>query len=192
MDQENTTNNNQEEKPESLEDKLLRIVKAGVGMVAETVEKSKEAISGFASKENVQNLASKGEQTLEQVKSFGTDAFERVKKTWTDADIMGMVKSKSEKLRKLAQEVHALPAEERGAFNDLLDRMDAAGPAEDGSLHSDEPFEFGRTQPSEYAEFAESAPDNHSPTAPDDEANTAKIETNDVNDHIPQNVPPEY
>ena len=190
MSRENMNNPNGQE--ESLEDKLLRIVKAGIGVVAETVEKSKEAIADFASKENVHNLANKGEHTLEQVKTFSSDAIEKVKKTWTDADIMGMVKSKSEKLRKLAQEVHALPEGEREAFNELLDRMDAACPVEDGSLHSDEPFEFGRTQPSEYAEFAETAPDNPSPTGPHDEAKTAKIETNDVNEHIPQNEPPEY
>lgn len=192
MDQENTNNNGQEERQESLEDKLLRIVKAGIGMAAEAVEKSKEAISGFASKENVQNLANRGEQTLEQVKHFSSGAIEKVKKTLTDADIMGMVKSKSEKLRKLAQEVHGLSEGEREVFNDLLSRMDSETPQEDGSLQSDESFEFGRTEPSERTDFADTAPDHPKPAATEDEANTVKIEANDVNEHIQQNVPPEY
>ena len=126
MDQENKTPMG-EDNQENFEDKILRIIKAGIGAVAETVEKSKDAISDFASKENVHNLANKGEQTLEQVKTFGAGAIEKVKKTWSEADIMGMVKSKSEKLRKLAQEVHELPDAEREAFNDLLAHMDKHG-----------------------------------------------------------------
>lgn len=188
MDQENMNPEGQE----SLEEKLLRIVKTGIGMAADAVEKSRDAISEFASKENMQNLADRGEEALEQVRSFSAGAIEKVKKTLSDADILGMVKSKSEKLRRLAQDVHNLPRAEREAFDELLRSMDESGPAENGSLQSDEPFEFGRREPSEHTEFDEGAPDSPSPTAPDDEKNTAKIKANDVNEHLRQNVPPEY
>ena len=78
MDQENKTPMG-EDNQENFEDKILRIIKAGIGAVAETVEKSKDAISDFASKENVENHANKGEQTLGNVKTFGLGQIENVR-----------------------------------------------------------------------------------------------------------------
>ena len=79
MDQENKTPMG-EDNQENFEDKILRIIKAGIGAVAETVEKSKDAISDFASKENVHNLATRAAALKGKT---GAGAIEKVKKTWS-------------------------------------------------------------------------------------------------------------
>lgn len=139
MDQDRNGQNGHEEQTPGFEDKLRRAILAGIGVVADTVEKSRDAIASFTSKENIQTLAEKGEQTFEQVLSFGVEAIDKVKKTWTGSDIANIVKTRSAKIRSLAEDVHSLPPAERKVFDELLAYMDSEGGAVGESMvQSDE------------------------------------------------------
>lgn len=237
----------QEREDEGFDDKLKRVVLAGVGAVANLVEKSKEAISEFADRDSVSEMASKGEETVEKVKTaggavvekakevggtalekvkevggaavekvkevggsavekvkevggnavekvkeVGGDTIEKVKQKWDESDLKNSVSNRTDKLNKMARSVHDLDAEEREVYRQLLDRMDS-GLDEDGNLlQSDEEFEFGKTTPSDDAVVKSHGTKDATPVTPDDENNLNKIKANDVNDHIPQSVPPEY
>lgn len=178
---------------DSLEERVRRIVMAGIGAVADAAAKSKNAVSKLADEEKIRTLATKGEETLDSVKAFGSEAAERIRKSLSDAEIAHTVKAKADSIRSLARDVHNLSLEERKIFEDLLVGFDRGEElAEDGSLQSEEEFSFGKTAPSPSADLNGDHPPPFSPTAPDDDDNTNKIKTNDVNDHIPQSVPPDY
>ena len=177
---------------ESFEQKLKEIVKASVGAIATAVEKSKEAITEFVSKENMQHLSEKGEQALKQVQSLGEDAAKKVKDVWEDSGIAASLTQKPMSPDALAQLVSALNDEQREAFRQALAKHDEAQPAEDGSLQSDESFEYGKTVPSPSVQEEVAAAQPTRVVDPDDTRNTNKMQINDVNDHIPQSVPPNY
>lgn len=177
---------------ENLDHKLEKIAKAGIGAVGSAVEKSKEALSDFVSKENLDQLADKGEDVIKQVQSFGEAAAKKVKDAWDSTGIAEFLKGKGPSVEKLAELVHSLPDEMRSAFQAALDKLDEGEPIEDGSLQSDEAFEYGKTVPSASVQEAVHEAQPTAAVDPDDARNTNKMQINDVNDHIPQSVPPDY
>lgn len=176
---------------ENFDEKLKKIAMAGIGAVTNAVEKSKEAIESFATKENIEHLAEKGEDALKQVQTFGEETARKVKDAWEDSGIASAFKDKPNP-QKLAELVHALPDELREAFKAALHKLDEAEPLEDGSLQSEEAFEYGKTVPSPSVQEAVHGAQPTSVVDPDDTRNTNKMQINDVNDHIPQSVPPQY
>ncbi len=178
---------------DSLEDRIRRLVMAGIGAVADTVEKSKESVSRFADEQHIRDLASKGEETVESVRALGSEAIGRIRKSLSEADIACAAKASADRIRDLASAVHALPAVERQVFDEYLGHLDRGEELrEDGSLRSEEEFRFGKMQPSADADRDGDAHAPLSPTAPDDDSNINKIRADDVNDHIPQSVPPDF
>lgn len=175
-----------------LDQKLKKLAMAGLGAVTNAVEKSRDVIADLSSKESIQNFADRGEEALEQVKAFGADTVQKVKQAWDSSELAASLKEKPENLHRLAQLVHELPEDDRKAFHQMLEDLDNAQPVEDGSLHSDEAFEYGKTEPSERVQEAAEVAEKTSLVTPNDEDNINRIRTDDVNDHIPQSVPREY
>lgn len=177
---------------EGLDQKLKQLAKAGLGVVSSAIEKTGEAISSLVKEENIDKMASKGEETFAQVKAFGTSAVDKVKRAWDDSAAAARDEEKIGMLQQLAKAVHELSNEDRETFTALLKKLDDGNPPEDGSIQSEEEFSFGKTEPSEFVEEIAEAADSTAPVKPDDEENINKIKANDVNDHIPQSVPREY
>lgn len=70
---------------EGFEQKIKKAMMATLGTVAGVVEKAADVVSSAVTKENIDKMAEKGEQTLQQAKDFGTSAFRQVKEMGQDA-----------------------------------------------------------------------------------------------------------
>jgi polyhydroxyalkanoate synthesis regulator phasin len=186
----------------SLDKEVRKIIMAGIGAISDTVEKSKDAIENFVQSEGVRNMAEKGEVVFHSAVDVGKKAVDRVKKTFTEDEIKEKVRQEKERLTRLAREIRQLNPAER----DILDRLvkdgeEAFYTGEEGigkpGVH-DSPHDY-EVDPNTYRPKAEvpykesqDHPHRPTPTAPDDEINTNKVKSNNMNDHIPQNVPPRY
>ena len=185
-----------------LDKEIRKIIMASIGAITETVEKSKDAIENFVQSEGVKNMAEKGEGVFHSAVDMGRKAVDKVKQTFTEDEIEEKVRQEKERLTRLAREVRQLNAAEREIFNRLVeDGEEAFYTGEEGigkpGVH-DSPRDF-QVDPNTYRPKAEvpyeetiDDPDRPTPTAPDDDMNTSKVKSNNMNNHSPQNVPPRY
>lgn len=77
--------NNRTPEEQGLEQKIKKAMMATLGTVAGAVEKAADMVSSAVTKENIDKMAEKGEQALQQAKAFGTSAFRQVKEMGQDA-----------------------------------------------------------------------------------------------------------
>ncbi|NLW20402.1 MAG: hypothetical protein GXY84_03405 [Clostridiales bacterium] len=182
---------------DQLDDKLRNIVLAGIGAVVQTVEKSRDAIADFAKSAEAKSLADKGEKAVQSAVDAGAQALKKVKDAITEAELNDRVRKEKDRLKNLARQVHELSAEQTEVFDELLRRLREKPPE-----MSFGPIE-GKDPPSEEAlgppgvSGAAQVPQNdgkkpYSPTSPDDEYNVRRIQTNVMNEHLKQNVPPDF
>lgn len=201
---------------DKFEDKLKQIVMAGIGAIASTVEKSRDAIVEFAGSEQAKNLADKGEKTVQSVVDAGSQAIKKVKEALTEADLNERVRKEAQKLRSLAIQLHELTDDQREVVDEMLRDLKAAKPDDAAAMGSFGPLE-GKDRKSEEAlgkpgvhesdfdppqddvsdpKLAEQAKKDPlkpvTPTAPDDEHNAKRVQTNTMNEHLKQNVPPDF
>ncbi len=185
-----------------LDKEIRKIIMAGLGAITDTVEKSKDAIENFVQSDGVKNMAEKGEDLFQSAVDMGKKAVDKVKKTFTEDEIEEKVREKKERLTRLAREVRQLSAAERAIFNRLVDDGEEAfytgeeGIGKPGVQDSPYDLEVNSNTYRPKAEIPYEAtqdnPDRPTPTAPDDDLNTSKVKSNNMNEHIPQNVPPRY
>ncbi len=181
----------------SLDKEIRKIIMAGLGAISNTVEKSKDAIEEFVHSDGVKNMAEKGEGVFQSAVELGKKAVDKVKDTFTEDEIEQKVRAEKERLTRLAREVRQLGEEERKIFARLVDEGEHASFSDEEGIGqpgvTDSPFDLDvnrttyRPKPSQPHGM-----DHPSPTAPDDDANTSKVKTQNMNKHIQQNVPPEY
>ncbi len=168
----------------SLDKEIRKIIMAGLGAITNTVEKSKDAIEEFVHSDGVKNMAEKGEDLFQSAVEMGKKAVDKVKDTFTEDEIEQKVREERERLTRLAREMRELSEDELKILHKLVAEGDDAvftgdeGIGKPGVKESDHDLDVD----------AEKA----SPTAPDDDMNTAKVQTTNMNEHIQQNVPPEY
>lgn len=171
----------------SLDKEIRKIIMAGLGAISNTVEKSKDAIEDFVQSDGVKNMAEKGEGVFQSAVELGKKAVDKVKDTFTEDEIEQKVREERERLMRLAREVRGLSADERKILNKLVDEGEGARFSGDEGIGQpgvkDSPHDLDADP---------SSPNSASPTAPDDDLNTAKVQTLHMNEHIQQNVPPEY
>lgn len=114
---------------EQWEDRVRRIVMAGIGAIAGTVEKSRDAIVKFAGSEQARNLADKGEKAVQSVVDAGEKAFEKVKGAISEADLKERVRRETQRLKSLAAQLHGLSDEQREVVDAMVqDLRDKGGP----------------------------------------------------------------
>ena len=196
---------------DQLEEKLRKIVLASIGAIASTVEKSKDAIVEFAGSDQAKNLADKGEKMVQSAIDAGSQAFKRVKDALSEADVKERVRKEKERLKSLAQQVRDLSEDQREVFDTLLKELKekktetSFGPAEGkhppsedalgkpGVTESDFDLPHDSIGDPNLAEKSRRAPlDPVTPTSPDDEHNAKRVQTNTMNEHLKQNVPPDF
>ena len=194
---------------DNLEQKLRKIVMTGIGAIVDTVEKSREAIKGFAQSEQANDLEKKGEDAVRDAMDFGNKAVKQVKNAFSDAEIRQQMDKEKAYLSDLARKVKSLSDDQRDVMDGLMRDMDKKD-GQDSHHETDEEHQGigkpGVTE-SEYDRGMEERPyqrcgsgpcetddlvDCPTPTAPDDEANAKRSQTNHMNDHIKQNVPRDY
>ncbi len=176
-----------------IEQEIRKIIMAGLGAISSTVEKSKDAIEEFVHSDGVKNMAQKGEGVFQSAVELGKKAVDKVKDTFTEDEIEEKVREEKERLLKLAREVRKMSKEERKLLYRLIEEGEKpVFTGEEGigmpGVH-DSPFDPNADEDS-YRPGTEGR--RPSPTSPDDEINTAKAQTKFMNEHIQQNVPPEY
>ena len=196
---------------DQLEEKLRKIVLAGIGAIASTVEKSKDAIVEFAGSDQAKNLADKGEKMVQSAIDAGSQAFKRVKDALSEAEVNERVRKEKERLKSLAQQVRDLSEDQREVFDTLLKELKekktetSFGPAEGkhppsedalgkpGVTESDFDLPHDNLRDPNLIEKLRKANHVHfTPTAPDDEHNAKRVQTNTMNEHLKQNVPPDF
>ncbi len=182
-----------------IEEKLKNIVLAGIGAIANTVEKSKDAIVDFVSSDSGKSLAQKGEQVVQSAVDAGSKAYQKVKDALSEAELKDRMKAEKERLKSLAKQVYTLSEDEKEVFDSYLKKYQTEpeavsfGPEEGKDPKSEEALgkpgvtdvEFG--QPTK-----EPSQQPLSPTAPDDEDNVKRMQTDTMNEHLKQNVPYDF
>lgn len=179
----------------SLDKEIRKVIMAGLGAISNTVEKSKDAIEEFVQSDGVKHMVEKGEDVFQSAVELGRKAVDKVRDTFSEDEIEEKVREERERLTRLAREIRQLGAEERAILDKLIseDDGDAEGAGDEGIGKSgvhESPFDL-EAEPRP-ADPHKAKPDHPSPTAPDDDANTSKVQTRSMNEHIQQQVPPEY
>ena len=103
-----------------LEEKLKNIVLSGIGAIANTVEKSRDAIVDFVSSDKGKSLADKGGEVVQSAVDAGTKAVQKVKDMISEAELNDRIKKEKERLKTLAKQVHELSAEQKEVFEAYL------------------------------------------------------------------------
>jgi polyhydroxyalkanoate synthesis regulator phasin len=187
---------------ESIRGKSEDIFKRVKDFSAETAEKVKRAVdqpqaeqpgnavqqAKDALAEAIEGLRTMAGQSKEAIgKALDSESFGK----FTD-DLSRGLKAGREEIERLVRRVRELETDEDADADDDIDGIDESKISEpkDGEIvymsnrppkNADDKVDYEPTE--------ESA---GSPTAPDDENNTNKLKSVDMNDHIPQSVPPEY
>lgn len=197
---------------DNLEQKLRKIVMTGIGAIVDTVEKSKDAIKGFAQSEQVSDFAKKGEEAVKDAVALGNKAVNHVKNVFTDAEIADKMEKEKAKLTDLAKKVDALSKDQRDVFESLLKDLheakscdvcgmetpneeDLQGVGKPGVTESDFDLEVDDQSYSRCASEPGKPHDPQdcpTPTAPDDDENAKRSQTRNMNDHIKQSIPLDY
>ena len=180
-----------------LEEKLKNIVLSGIGAIANTVEKSKDAIVDFVSSDKGKSLADKGGEVVQSAVDAGTKAVQKVKDMISEAELNDRIKKEKERLKALAKQVHELSAEQKEVFDAYLGKLKESpwdksyGPDEGKDPQSEEAIGKPGVNDEEFFPRADSHKDK-SPIAPDDEQNVKRMQTNTMNEHLKQNVPYDF
>lgn len=188
---------------DQLEEKLRKIVMTGIGAIVETVEKSKDALAELAGSEQVKNLANKGEKAVQSAVDAGAQAVNRVKSALSEAELNDKIRREKERLKNLAQQVSDLTRDQMEVFETLLKQIKekpaemSYGPVEGKDPPSEEALgKPGVTESAFVPKPGDTGkakkPEHFSPTAPDDEHNIRRLQTNTMNEHLKQNVPPDF
>lgn len=188
---------------DQLEEKLRKIVMTGIGAIVDTVEKSRDALAEFAESPQVKNLASKGEKAVQSAVDAGAQAVSRVRSAITEAEVNDRIRKEKERLKNLAQQVSDLTKDQAEVFETLLKQIRekppemSYGPIEGKDPLSEEAIgKPGVTEsafvPKPEVAAKSKAPEHFSPTAPDDEHNIRRLQTDSMNEHLKQNVPPDF
>ena len=116
---------------DQIANELKKIVKAGIGAVAAGMEKTQEAINGFAQK---------GEPIYQQAKTAVTDAADKVKQTVSDG-IQGI--SRKPGVEELISKIKTLSQDEweqlRGAADDFFAQARHTEDTPDGAADAETP-----------------------------------------------------
>lgn len=180
-----------------LEEKLKNIVLSGIGAIANTVEKSKDAIVEFVSSDKGKSLADKGEEVVQSAVDAGTKAVQKVKDAISEAELNDRIKKEKDRLKNLAKQVHELSSDQKEVFDAYLQRLadkpveQSFGPVEGKDPKSEEAIGKPGVNDEEFFPRADSHKDK-SPIAPDDEQNVKRMQTNTMNEHLKQNVPYDF
>ncbi len=196
---------------ESFEDKLKRIVNASIGAISTAVEKSRDAIMEFAESEKVKELSGKGEEVLAKVFDAGANAVDKVKNFAQNFDAKDEESRRKARLVDLAYRMQQLSDEERQEVgrlvNDLEEntRKSQEKTAETPEAPRNGIGDFGvkesafdlktrnvNSHPEEQASISTEPMAHTSPTYPEDDLNAKRSQTNNMNDHLNQGVPPDY
>ena len=196
---------------DQLEEKLRKIVLAGIGAIASTVEKSKDALVEFAGSDQAKSLADKGEKMVQSAIDAGSQAYKRVKDALSESEVKERVRKEKERLKGLAQQVRDLSEDQREVFDAMLAELKnkkaetSYGPAEGkhppsedalgkpGVTESDFDLPHDNIRDPNLLGKSRKVPfDPVTPTAPDDEHNSKRVQTNTMNEHLKQNVPPDF
>lgn len=221
-EQPSTPEQNNQKEGAGLDDKIKHIAMAGVGVIVDAVEKTVEAVSNFAKSEKTKEWAQKGEEAVHQVAEAGSQAFQKVKSAITDADAKEKANRQLAQLTDLANKVSSLSQEDREIFRDILRKMDnktsfrnildhepavdpedpmGKDPGSEEAIGNPEVQEVEHIQPVDKSTYNPEERELHqfkdplahtSPTAPDDDHNTKRAQTNQMNKHLNQNVPPDF
>ncbi len=196
---------------DKLDEKLRNIVLAGIGAVVKTVEKSRDAIAELAASPETKALADKGEKAVQSAVDAGAQAVKKVRDAISEAELNERVRKEKDRLKSLARQVHELSKEQGEVFEELLRQLrekppemsfgpiegkdpvseEALGPPGVSGL-TDIPVPDSKLDPAT-AEKARHKPlGTFSPTAPDDDQNIRRLQTNVMNEHLKQNVPPDF
>lgn len=192
-----------------LDDKLRKIVMAGIGAIAETVEKSRDAIAGFAGSEQAKALADKGEKTVQSVVDAGAQAFKKVKTALSEAELEERIRREKERLKALAGQVRDLTGDQLEVFEEMLKELRkeperSFGPKEGKDPASEEALGKAEVHESDFdppldnpknpldGKVKKGPLDPVTPTSPDDEHNIKRMQANAMNEHLKQNVPPDF
>ena len=109
---------------ENLDEKLKRIVMAGIGGIISSVEKSRDAIIGFAESELAQELAQKGEKAVETAVQAGGRAVKTAIDAVKDIGKQDAQGDRKAHLAFLARQIHSLDQDERAAVHAMVWEMD--------------------------------------------------------------------
>lgn len=191
---------------DNLEQKLKDIVMTSIGAIVHTAQKVKEAAKDFVDSDTAKEFAKKGEEAVNQVASMGGKAVDAVKKAFTDADIQEKVEKERARLTNLAKQVSELSEKQREVFDHFLkeqeelakkeaenvDLGDGLGrPGVNESAFDPQVNEKSYDHPQTSRKPSDPL-DRPTPTAPDDEHNVRTAQTNTMNEHLKQNVPPDF
>ncbi|NLX83177.1 MAG: DUF810 domain-containing protein [Clostridiales bacterium] len=183
-----------------IEEKLKNIVLAGIGAIANTVEKSKDAIVDFVSSDSGKSLADKGEQVVQSAVDAGNKAYQKVKDALSETELRNRMNTEKERLKALAKQVHALTDDEREVFTTYLKKYQTEpapvsfGPEEGKDPKSEEALGKPGVSDTVFGQPQDKKSSNQplSPTSPDDEGNVKRMQTNTMNEHLKQNVPYDF
>ncbi len=196
---------------ENLDEKLKRIVMAGIGGIISSVEKSRDAIIGFAESELAQDLAQKGEKAVGTAVQAGGRAVKTAIDALKEAGRQDAQSDRKAHLTWLARQIHGLRPDERAAVHAMVGEMDgigdgAAEKAAEETAGDDEHIGKPGVTESEYdleikrpgrdgdqpGKTASDPLSSATPTAPDDDLNVKRSQTNNMNEHLKQAVPPDF
>ena len=110
---------------EDLEQKLRKIMMAGLGAVQKAADVSKDVI---------ENLAESGEKTYEQLKTSGAEAVQKVRQVLDENEFNLSIRKKADKLKNLAQDYTDLTPQERNLVEELFRGLEVEkqAPEEEG------------------------------------------------------------
>lgn len=183
-----------------LEEKLKNIVLAGIGAIVHTVEKSRDAIVNFAGSEQGKELAEKGEKAVQGVVDAGTQAFHKVKEALSEVELKERMHKEKERLGSLARQLNELSPEQLEVLETLRVELREKPPeASFGPAEGKDPASeaaIGKPGVTESGFVPPHGEDGKgrafTPTAPDDEQNVRQLQTNEMNEHLKQNTPPDF
>ena len=170
---------------------------------SETIEKTKGAVNDtqtqrHASAAEAKNALAEAIEGLRTMAQQSKDAISSAVdsqsfREFTD-DLNRGIKAGKEEIEKLIRRVRELEADEDADSDndddeDGIDESKISEPREGEIVYMSNRPPKNADEKVDYEPTEESA---GSPTAPDDENNTNKLKSGDMNDHIPQSVPPEY
>lgn len=196
---------------DNFDEKLKQIVLAGIGAIANTVEQTRDAIVQFSGSQQAKDLAKKGEEAVQSAVDAGSQAIKKVKDAFSEAEQAEQAKKEAERLKKLARDLHGLSPDHRAQVDALLAKLSedpyesSFGPAEGKDPQSEEalgppgvsglgkvPFPDSKQDPATDQKSRKDPLGTYSATAPDDDHNVRRIQTDAMNEHLKQNVPPDF
>lgn len=183
---------------DNLEDKLKKIVMTGVGAIVGAAEKTKDAIADFVTSDTAKDLADKGEKAVQSALDAGNKAFTKVKDLMTEGELKDRVEKEKARLTNLAKQVAELDAQQLDVFNDLLEEYRDTHPTDNSNPEGKDPQSEEAIGTPEVKEMDQvpaptaKSDEPFTPTAPDRDLNTTNLQANAMNEHLNQNVPPDF